>query len=381
MFLIDRIKKPTSTARKRGERGATVVVVTLLMVSLLGMAAISIDFAVASSDKAEAQNAADAAALAIARQCAVRATECNPSAGNSEIDWAISQNAPGKSGTMTPATPAFSNRRVTVNITGTRESFFAQAADFAGAGDGFNVGARATATWDEYAVDGAVDFPVGIGYCDWLDRERGVGDSPDHARYYFGTLAHPWGQRNLDKSCHVDIPGVTQGPQTVRHRGNAMGWMRTMADPGFCGFRASFLDVILNWINFSNGIDGFCTSEAAALRPNQVIMVPIYGITDQVFIIRLPWHEVHITVSDELIIFGFAPFEIREFRRHSTLLGESSHNRCENMWSTAFLIRKCIGMDGQFIRTSRPIEGWTYGKTYGGRPVADLGAVKAQLTE
>jgi Flp pilus assembly protein TadG len=53
--------------RLSGERGATAVVVALLLVPLLGFAAIAVDIGAVYAERARLQTAADAAALAVAR--------------------------------------------------------------------------------------------------------------------------------------------------------------------------------------------------------------------------------------------------------------------------------------------------------------------------
>ncbi len=50
--------------RLSGERGATAVIVTLLLVPLLGFAAIAVDVGALYAERARLQTAADAAALA-----------------------------------------------------------------------------------------------------------------------------------------------------------------------------------------------------------------------------------------------------------------------------------------------------------------------------
>lgn len=63
-------------AGKRNERGVIVPLTALLMVPLLGMAALAIDTAMMYSEHAQLQNGADAAALAIAHQCSKPADPC-----------------------------------------------------------------------------------------------------------------------------------------------------------------------------------------------------------------------------------------------------------------------------------------------------------------
>lgn len=57
-------------ARLRNEHGAVAVIVALCMVALLGAAAFSIDVGAMYSERAQLQNGADAAAIAIAQNCA-----------------------------------------------------------------------------------------------------------------------------------------------------------------------------------------------------------------------------------------------------------------------------------------------------------------------
>ena len=57
--------------RVSNERGAVGVVVAMLMVPVMGLAAISIDAAALWSQKLQSQTGADAGALAIAHDCAI----------------------------------------------------------------------------------------------------------------------------------------------------------------------------------------------------------------------------------------------------------------------------------------------------------------------
>lgn len=63
--LVKRIFDPAA-----GERGAVAVITAMMMVVLLGMAAIVVDVGAIYSERAQLQNGADAAALAIAQNCA-----------------------------------------------------------------------------------------------------------------------------------------------------------------------------------------------------------------------------------------------------------------------------------------------------------------------
>ncbi len=380
MHVIEKVCQRISL-RKKNERGATLVLVSLLMVALLGMAAISIDFAVASSDKSEAQNAADAAALAIARECAVQSTNCSSGAAQTEVNWAISQNSPGKTGSAAPA-PSFHNREITVTVEGARSSMFAQ---IFGDPD-LNVGAKATASWDHFPVAGPVAFPVAIGYCDWLLYKRGVGE-PNNIRLFdfgkltSGNLINPGG---TDRSCTYNSPDPGIGPQTLRNNRDTMAWMTDdvlginlfgnceLTNPSFLKLYENFLTAF-DW-------KVACDSKSRLLERDQVIMIPIYGIGTVT--IRIPFIGTTVTLPNRLVTLGFAPFQIDSFRntRLFGLITDYNRSNCR-MWSaTGVLDWTCEGIRGQFIRTSRPIEGWEYGTHYGGSIAPDLGAVKVQLT-
>lgn len=70
---------------KRDERGATAVMVGILVVSMIGFGALAIDVSSLVQERRTLQNSADAAALAVARDCAKNATACassNATAGN-----------------------------------------------------------------------------------------------------------------------------------------------------------------------------------------------------------------------------------------------------------------------------------------------------------
>ncbi len=60
------------TAEGNGERGAVSVLVAILMVVLLGFAALAVDIGVLYAERTQLRNGADAAAIAIAQKCAKR---------------------------------------------------------------------------------------------------------------------------------------------------------------------------------------------------------------------------------------------------------------------------------------------------------------------
>jgi uncharacterized membrane protein len=69
--LKDGFVTGVNTAHRKNERGITIVLVAISLLSLLGMAALAIDVSTLYMAHGEAQRAADAAALAGARMFAL----------------------------------------------------------------------------------------------------------------------------------------------------------------------------------------------------------------------------------------------------------------------------------------------------------------------
>lgn len=152
------------------ECGAISVLVALLMVVLLGFAALAIDVAVVYSERAQLQNGADAAALGIAQTCAMTPTSALCSSSSTIATELANQNALDGLGTVESV--ALSANKVTVT-TAAKEAgrsdnrvslFFARAVGVSSA----EVGARATAIWGS-PVAGPAPFPVVFSECELKD--------------------------------------------------------------------------------------------------------------------------------------------------------------------------------------------------------------------
>src|SRR6202040_1434270 len=90
------VRSRNNLQRSWRERGFTMALVTVAMVSIIGMAALSIDIGTLYQAKAEAQRAADAAALAAARLISISGITGDPS--NTAGGW---QNTCGTAGNAT----------------------------------------------------------------------------------------------------------------------------------------------------------------------------------------------------------------------------------------------------------------------------------------
>lgn len=104
----------------RGDRGAVLPFVALLLVVILGMAAFAIDLSVGYQNERRAQTAADAAALA-----GVQDLPTDPTAAQADAQASVNTNLPGATATIT--TPYNGNSsEMKVTVTTSSPAFFAK---------------------------------------------------------------------------------------------------------------------------------------------------------------------------------------------------------------------------------------------------------------
>jgi Flp pilus assembly protein TadG len=156
-----------SVSRLREDKGAVNVMVALLIIPLIGFAAIAVDVAALWSDRQQLQTGADAAALAIAQDCAnnscgVPATTAQTLATPNKNDGQV---------TATVLTPALtpSTGSVTVETSTDRAHWFAPVLGY----DQATVTATATATWGTPSGGIAV-LPLAFSWCEFLAQTGGA---------------------------------------------------------------------------------------------------------------------------------------------------------------------------------------------------------------
>ena len=158
------MQRLTSRLRRRlsGERGATAVIFALLLVPLLGFAAIAVDIGSLYADRAELQVAADAAAFGIAQDCA---------RGNCGNMLATAQSLVVKNlGEATASQPVLSSAPLSVTVTGRtpQQHWFAPAIGH----DSTSVSATATVGWGGPSQGPAV-LPLAFSWCSFFHQTNG----------------------------------------------------------------------------------------------------------------------------------------------------------------------------------------------------------------
>src|ERR1051326_3783325 len=113
-------EKFTRRARRRGERGQTLVIVALLTTILIGILGLSVDVGYAYSERRQIQNAADASALNGAREMDAQISGGNQAGADDQVLLAIKQYITAYNLTVNPSgnSPAFLQAAVYVDETG-----------------------------------------------------------------------------------------------------------------------------------------------------------------------------------------------------------------------------------------------------------------------
>jgi Flp pilus assembly protein TadG len=153
-----------SRRRAQDERGATAVMFALLLVPMLGFAAIAVDVGALYAEKARLQVAADAAAIAVAQDC---------SRGNCGDMLATAQSLiTANDGEGTAAHPVLSSDPLSVTVVGStpQEHWFAPVLGH----DSTAVSATATVGWGSPSAGTAV-LPLTFSWCAFKAQTGGSG--------------------------------------------------------------------------------------------------------------------------------------------------------------------------------------------------------------
>lgn len=150
--------------RLRCERGATATVVAFALIPLLGAGAIAIDVGALYAERAQLQNGVDAAALAIAAECAKDESACaTPSSKTGTAQSYVEANAAILRDPVA-ATPAIDRAANVVTVTGTTSVDHVLASLLTGT-DASDVSASGSAVWGS-PIAGKT-LPLAIGICEF----------------------------------------------------------------------------------------------------------------------------------------------------------------------------------------------------------------------
>jgi Flp pilus assembly protein TadG len=203
--------------RVRDERGAVAVLVALLLVPLIGFAALAIDVAGMYAERQQLQVGADAGAFAIAQDCAKGAC-------GTPTTTAQNYATPNFTfGTATATVPTLTSSQVTVKNTATRQHWFAPVLGV----NSTTLSAKATVGWGS-PIGGTAVLPLAFSWCEWFSQTGGAMPSSTTERVIHFT-------KSSTSTC--------TGPSGLAVPGG-FGWLTT--DSGMCTATSDINSVLLS---------------------------------------------------------------------------------------------------------------------------------------
>ena len=335
--------------RDNGERGAVAVLVALILVVLLGFAALAVDAGMLYSERAQEQNASDAAALAVAQKCAISTSDPNCSGTSAIAKDLANKNAVDGQGNINSVNLDLPNRKVTVSA-GAKQTgggsnsvslFFARALGISTA----KVLTSSTVQWGS-PLTGTTPFPLTFSICQVKGQ---VGGSPQLLQAH-GTGANP--------SCNY-------GPSGAAVEGG-FGW--TVQNPGSCG---GYIDLSVNEGGSApgNSVPNNCATTlqkwASTINAGKdiIVLLPIFD-------------AVTGTGSGAIYhLISFAAFKVIGWKfTGNTSLPDTFRNASPYVSSALSCTGNCRGIIGTFVKYVSLADGYTLG------PVSAYGATIVRLS-
>jgi hypothetical protein len=233
---------------RNDERGAIAIFVAILMIMLLGFAALAIDISAMWAEKRQLQNGADAGALAIAQTCAKTSASCSEGMADTTAQSYVGLNR--TVGTPT-GTADLAGNSVTVTASDQHENWFAQVIE---AGDSEGVSAKATAKWG--GPSKGASFPLAFSVCEWNWQAGGPDSTTEH----------------LIVTSKTSTSTTCTGPSGLEVPGG-FGWIDSAISS--CGMESE----IDNWIPSEPGNNPSkgCTQEYFQSLLGKTLLIPVFG--------------------------------------------------------------------------------------------------------
>lgn len=336
-------------AAENPEHGAVAVMVAILLVVLLGFAALGVDMGLLYSEKAQLQNGADAGAIGIAQACAKDTADPKCSGTSSLAQDLADKNSLDGLSNVQSINLNLDARKVTV----TADPLEAGRSDnrvslyFAGAlgVSSASAVAESTVVWGSPSK-GTTPFPLTISRCQVTS-----------------TLIDGSVQliRSHGDSTTDDCPATSSGGDTP----GGFGWL--VQDPGKCG---AYIDLAVNEASTNTGndpptgCDGVLRAWAADIEAGRsvIVLLPVF-------------ESVSGTGTGTTYdVNAFAAFEVRGWKfAGASTLPLTFRNRTE--WAgTNACSNPCRGIIGRFVTYTALSSDYELG------PVTNYGATVVKLT-
>jgi Flp pilus assembly protein TadG len=247
----------------KDEEGATAVIIGLLMIPLIGFGAIVVDVGLIYWEARQLQNGADAAALAVAQDCAEGSCGAYQATADDFTDW----NANDGQADAAVQLPGLHGPK-SVTVTASTRTATGTGLSYALAGvlgADFNETFARTATARYGGIGSATTIPLTFSKCEW-DVLTG------------GNLANlPTGERLVyfHSSQSAKAQNSCGGPANQNHPGG-FGWLSPHG--GKCEAQVVMGDVSTDT---GNNVPSVCSSSHLQALVGQEVLMPIFGSVSQ----------------------------------------------------------------------------------------------------
>ena len=229
----------------KDERGAVATVVALLMVPLLGFAAISVDVANLYLKHQQLQSGADAGALAIAQDCGRGSCGSSSATAQTLAVRNLTNGAPQTTVTLKPG-------QVDVAASTTVNNFFAPVLGV----DTSEVRARATVRYGA-PTGGRAVLPLAFSWCEWNAQTH--GDLPSGTTQRVIYLTKTSGATGCTGPSKNEVPG-------------GFGWLTV--NSGTCGTKTSIANIIVS--DPGNSVPSGCSTSSFSALVGSSVLLPLF---------------------------------------------------------------------------------------------------------
>ncbi|MGJ9372358.1 TadE/TadG family type IV pilus assembly protein [Nesterenkonia sp. CF4.4] len=246
---------------RQGDRGASAVVVALMMVPIMILAALAIDVGAMHAERQQLQTGADAGALAIAQDCA--RDDCTTTAATAQSMATANLNAAGATGEINSMDEAAG--QVTVQTSAVREHWFAPILGV----NSTTLQAQSSARWG-YPTGGTAVLPLAFSWCE-LAAQAGITVMRDDSGAVTGVDIPA---STPDKTIYFTKASGTDctGPSNNLLPGG-FGWLTPSAQS--CGKTESIID---GWVgsDTGNNVPSICTDAEFQKWVGKTVLLPIF---------------------------------------------------------------------------------------------------------
>lgn len=383
------------------ERGATTVVVAMLLTTMVAALGIGIDTSSMAYQRTRIQHAADAAVSAIALDCAEGKTGCSQAGAQSTANYFVTQNA--GSGTATiPGTVNTSSASVTVKVDKTVNTGF-----FGLLGNGSkSVSASATATYTGHPLEGAPMLPMAVPYCMWKANQA-PATTPlllrsDLVSVVFNVIVQGGTAGRLITGLLGELVNVTESCTTPEGLNLKMLrgpiWLSGVEEAvnstfnwnsSVCNMRVGTIDGFLG-STLSSVIPSNCVNKLGSqIKKNQIILVPIYRpsisldklgleVEVDVCVLSICTYKTKVPPRIGVKVLGFAPFKITGWNFPTNSNPDPNAPACAAITLLTHPPASvgCQGIQGYFVKSFTRDPEFTYSPTG-----ANLGAYSVAISE